>query len=121
MGITEIVELRNHHRLLRRAFFTDPRYVKDDMTVSSFAFTLRKGETGLSVDIEHLTSYAKSIQDPVRFRLFAVSVELVRSVGLDCAHKPMPENAAHAEIFGDVFNKRKSSLLAKNAVYINFP
>lgn len=91
------------------------------MTVTSFAFKLRKGEEGLSVDLENLTSYEKSIMDTERFRLFAVSAKDTRSIDLECMHKPIPDNYAHAEIFGTNFNNKKSSQLAKLAVYIPYP
>ena len=96
----EIIEIKNEDRLLRRAFYKDPSYVRDDMTVTSFAFKLRKGEAGLSVDIERLTTYEKSIDDVERFRLFAITANDVRSVGADCFHKPVEDNYAHAEILG---------------------
>lgn len=116
-----VVKILDEDRLLRRAFFRDPSYVRDDMTVTSFAFKLRKGEEGLSVDIEKLTSYEKSIVDTERFRLFAVSAKDIRSIDLDCAHKPIPGNYAHAEISRTNFNNKKSSLLSKLAVYIPYP
>ncbi len=47
-------------RLLGRVRFTDPNYVREDMTVTSFAFKLRQSEKGLSVDIERLTTYKKA-------------------------------------------------------------
>ena len=116
----EIIEIKNEDRLLRRAFYKDPSYVRDDMTVTSFAFKLRKGEEGLSVDIERLTTYEKSITDAERFRLFAITANDVRSVGADCIHKPVEDNYAHAEILGTNLNKT-SSQLAKLSVFIHYP
>lgn len=107
-------------RLLRRTRFTDPSYVREDMTVTSFAFKLRKGEEGLSVDIERLTNYAQSINDEKEYRLFALFAKDVRAVGLDCLHKPIEGNYAHAEIVGS-FTNSSASKLAKSAVYINYP
>ncbi|NCT74900.1 MAG: hypothetical protein GXC78_10230 [Chitinophagaceae bacterium] len=115
-----VVEITNEDRLLRRAFFADPQYVREDMTVTSFAFKLRKNEEGLSVDIEQLTTYEKSINDANRFRLFAVNAGDVRALGINCQHKPIEDNYAHAEIYGTNVNK-KSSQLAKLATYIPFP
>ncbi len=116
----EIIEIKDQDRLLRRVIFKDPNYVREDMTVTSFAFKLRKGEEGLSVDIEKLISYEKSIAEVEKYRLFAVFARDVRSVGLDCVHRPVLDNYAHAEILGTDLNK-VSSQLAKFAVYINYP
>lgn len=58
----EVIQIKDEDRILRRAIFKDPNYVRDNMTVTSFAFKLRKGEEWLSVDIEKLTSYEKSIR-----------------------------------------------------------
>lgn len=93
----KVIKILDEDRLLRRAFFKDPRHVRDDMTVTSFVFKLRKEEEGLSVDIEKLATYEKSIIDIERFRLFAVSAKDIRSIDLDCVHKPIiPDNYAHA-------------------------
>lgn len=118
--MNNIDEITTEDRLLRRAFFADPQYVRDDMTVTSFAFKLRKNEEGLSVDIERLTTYEKSISDVNRFRLFAVKAGDVRALELKCEHKPIEGNYAHAEIYGTNVNK-KSSQLARLAIYIPFP
>jgi hypothetical protein len=109
-------------RLLRRVWYPDPSYIRDDMTATSLAFKLRKksGETGLSVDIERVTSYEKSITDVSKFRLFSIVAKQVRAIGCDCLHKPEPENYAHAEITGNITNS-VSSQLAKVAVLINYP
>ena len=118
----DIIEVKDEDRLLRRVLFTDPNYVREDMTVTSFAFKLRKEEEGLSVDIERLTTYEKSIVSVEKYRLFAVSCKDLRNLDLDCIHKPFPDNYAHAEISGSALNKNKvSSQLSKFAVYINYP
>ena len=116
----KIIPLNNEERFLRRAIFTDPNYVRDDMTVTSFAFKLRKGEPGLSGDIESMTTYEKSITNIEKYRLFAVLVGEIRAIGLDCEHKPEEKNYAHAEIIGDNSNPVRSKL-AKSAVYILYP
>lgn len=118
----DVIEVKDEDRLLRRALFTDPSYVREDMTVTSFAFKLRKGEEGLSADIERLTTYEKSIVSTEKYRLFALNAKQIRSINLDCSHKPLPDNFAHAEIVGSELNKNKiSSQLSKLAVYINYP
>ncbi len=38
--------------LLRRVPFIDPNYVRDDGTLTSLAFQLKKGESGLSVNMK---------------------------------------------------------------------
>jgi len=118
----QIEQVLAEDRLLRRVRYLDPSYVRDDMTVTSFAFTLKKskGETGLSVDIERLTTFEKSISDRKQFRLFRLVCKEVRDLGLDCIHKPEAENFAHAEITGNI-TKSISSRLAKSAIYVAYP
>lgn len=114
--------IQDDDRLLRRVWANDPSYIKPDNTITSFAFKLRKGkETGLSVDVERLTTYADAIVDPERSRLCSVYAKQVRDIGLDCEHKPVEGNYAHAEIVGEPFSNRQSSELAKAAVYIKYP
>lgn len=112
--------IQDDDRLLRRAFFKDPQYVREDMTVTSFAFKPRKMDTGLSVDIERLTTYEKSIQDARRFRLFGVDVLSVKSLGLNCIYCPLEDNRAHAEIRGK-FTNSICSKLAKSALLVSYP
>ncbi len=121
MAIT-VEKIHHEDRLLRRVWYPDPSYVRDDMTVTSLAFKLRKnkGETGLSVDIERLTTHQNSIVDAARFRLFVLRAADVRSIGLDCIHKPEPNNYAHAEIVGEITSSA-SGKLAKQATYLPFP
>lgn len=90
------------------------------MTVTSFAFKLRKNEKGLSVNIEKLTTLQESILDISRFRLFSITAKNVRAAGADCFHEPVDGNYAHAAIVHANLNKI-SSQLARNAVYVPFP
>jgi len=110
--------------LLRRVRFTDPNYIRPDLTITSFAFTPRKingvPENGISVDISRLTTYDRAIVDRLSFRLYAVKVSSVRAIGLDCQCDPIDQNEAHALIVGDL-NKSACRLLAKHAFRINFP
>ena len=117
----KLEKIYDKDRLLRRVWYPHPSYVKDDMTITSFAFRLRKnkGETGLSVDIERLTTLKKSITDSAKFRLFVLLVEQVRALHLDCIHKPELDNYAHAEIVGSI-TKSIEGKLAKHAVYVPF-
>jgi hypothetical protein len=110
--------------LLRRVIHTNPSFVRQDLTVTSFAFSPRKidgvPERGVSVDISRLTSYERSIVDRFKYRLYSVSVNRVRHIGLDCEHEPIEGNDAHALIVGDLktANCRK---LARMAVRVPFP
>jgi hypothetical protein len=89
--------------LLRRVIFADPRYIREDQTVSSFAFTPRKADkNGLSVDVARLTTYEKSILDKSKFRLYAIRADQVRQIGLNCKHDPLEDNYAHALIVGKI-------------------
>ncbi len=121
--MTERVEdVKGNDRLLRRVWYPSPSHIRDDMTVTSLGFKLRKniGETSLSVDIERLTNLDRAIVDVSRFRLFAINAGQVRAIGCDCEHKPEPTNYAHAEITGTITNSI-SSQLAKGAVFVNHP
>jgi hypothetical protein len=115
-------EIKNDDRILRRVWYPDSNYIRDDMTATPMAFKLRKkiGETGLSVSIERLTTFAKAIRDVTRYRLFVLSATQVRETELDCIHKPEPDDYAHAEIVGIITNS-VSSKLARAATYIKYP
>ena len=116
----ERVAINDEDRLLRRVIFTDPRYVKPDGSVSSFAFTLRKDEDGLSVDIERLTTYEKAIQDRTKYRLYALVAEVPRNLGLECIHDPVAGNHAHALITGKL-TKSISRKLARAVEKVAYP
>ncbi len=109
--------------LLRRVIFTNPSYVRQDQTVTSFAFTPRKIggiQENLSVDIERLTTYKVSIKDRFNYRLYTLQASEVRQVGLDCEHNPLEGNYAHALITGDV-TKAKARQLAALARRVRYP
>lgn len=96
-----MVEIKDEDFLLRRVPCTDPNYIKDDGSLTSFAFTPRKQDTdGLSVDIERLTTPAKSVLDRSKFRLFKLQAHFLKQVNLTCIHKPETDNYAHALIQG---------------------
>lgn len=118
----KIEKILDNDHLLRRVRYPNPSYIRDDMTVTPFAFRLRKNqnEITLSVDIERLTTYEKSIQDITQYRLFMVIAKQVRTLGCDCVHTPEPDNYAHAGINGNITNSIASQL-AKAAIYINYP
>ena len=112
--------IHDEDALLRRAPHTDPNFIKPDGTVSSFAFTPRKGEDVLSVNIERCTTYEATILDRTRYRLFALLAAEPRSLGLECRHDPKPDNYAHALITGN-FTKSISKQLAVKARRIAYP
>lgn len=106
--------ITSEDRLLRRVQFLDPNFIKPDGSPASSSFTLKKGEDGLSVDVERLTTYEKSIQDINRFRLFALQASFTESLGLENEHDPLPDNEAHALIKGGI-NKPTARKLAAEA------
>jgi hypothetical protein len=110
--------------LLRRVIFTNPSFVRDDLTVTSFAFTPRKingvVEHGISVDISRLTTYERSIVDRFKYRLYSIKASQIRQIGLDCEHDPVEGNDAHAIVVGD-FKTVNCKKLAQAAVRIPFP
>lgn len=116
----EQMAINDDDRLLRRVIFTDPRYVKPDGSVSSFAFTLRRDEDGLSVDIQRLTTYEKAIQDRTKYRLYALEAGIPRNLGLECIYDPVEGNDAHALIKGK-FTKPISRRLARAAEKVAYP
>lgn len=115
----EQIIIHESDRLLRRIQFLDPNFIKPDGTPSSASFSLRKGENGLSVDLERLTTYEKSISDKFRFRLFSIEASETKSLGLENRHNPQPENYAHTLIIGD-FSRSISRKLATMAKRINY-
>jgi hypothetical protein len=98
----------NEDVLLRRVSYLDPNYVKPDGSASSFAFTLKKRagvkESGLSVDVERLTTYERSILRASDYRLYALTAADARGLGLCVCHDPCPPedpgNKAHTLITG---------------------
>ena len=118
----EKVNIEDKDRLLRRVPFTDPMYIKSDGSLSSFAFTPRKEDRGLSVNIEKLTTYEKSILNVRRFRLYFHHARKYRDLGLECQHDPELDNYAHALVLGINPNNRKiPRKLARSAVKIDYP
>lgn len=118
-----IIKIENEHNLLRRFIHPNPpnfTYLKDDGTICSTCFQLRSGEQGLSVDIEHLTTYEKSIIDRKKYRLLSINAGKVNQLELSTKHDPLPENYAHALIKGNI-DKKKSRKLAYFSVVVPYP
>lgn len=104
--------------LLRRTFRTDRKYI--DLKTgrpTSRAFAPRPKDNGrLSVNIKELTTYAASIQDIQKFKLFEIFASLVYECKLKCMFDPLDDNPAHALITG--FDSEDESLpgsLARNS------
>ncbi len=112
--------IHDEDRLLRRVQYLHPTFIKPDGTPSSASFSLKKGEDGLSVDVERLTTYPKAIEDRSRFRLFALEAEFTTSLGLENVYDPLPDNSAHSLIKGNI-TRGISKQLAKRAVRIAYP
>lgn len=115
----EIVQIGNDDFLLRRIPIS-PSYIKPDGSITSFAFSLKKGEDGISTDLEKLADKEKSVLDRTRFRLAKINAGFIRNYindGLDCIHNPLPENYAHSLITSspNKISESKSRQMARNA------
>lgn len=118
----EIVSIGNEDFLLRRIPVYPP-YIKSDGSISSFAFSLKKGEDGISTDLERLADKDKSVLDRTRFRLAKINAGFIRNDindGLDCIHNPLPENYAHSLITSasGKISDSKSRKMAGNATLV---
>jgi hypothetical protein len=113
-------KIHTNDRLLRRVQFLHPSFIKPDGTPTSASFSLKKGENGLSVDLERLADYRISILDPARFRLFVLNASFTESLGLTNEHDPLPENPAHTLLKGEI-TKAISKRLAFEAKRLNYP
>lgn len=115
----EEVTLTDKDRLLRRVFpDPHPSYIRPDGSITSFAFRLKRGERGLSVDLERLTTYSKSIQDVSRFRLYALTKSKIEQHDLEFEYNPLPDNVAHSLITG-AFTKPVCRSLASSTVRVH--
>ena len=110
MKLFDRVNITDEDHLLKRVPFRNPSFIKPDGRVTSFAFKPKKGEDGLSVDIERLTNYNASILDPEYFQLYFIIAGFVNKLGLDCVHSPLEDNYVHALIVGNFTNSICSEL-----------
>lgn len=118
----EIVSIDNKDFLLRRIPIS-PSYIKPDGTITSFAFSLRKGEDGISTDLERLAKYDTSILDKTKYRLAKINAGVIRNEinnGLDCIHNPLPDNYAHSLITSQTgkISDSKSRTMARSAMVV---
>lgn len=85
----EIIPINDEDQLLRRILHSPPEFViKPDGTPSSSNFSLRTGEDGLSVDIEHLTTHKVAIKNPDRFKLYSLIAKDTTNLNLKNVHAP---------------------------------
>lgn len=110
----EVVLISDDDFVLRRVPTFLPNYIKSDGTVSSLAFSKKRDEDGLSVDLESLTTPEKTIIDRFKFRLRRINVGIVRNVindGLDVIHDPVEGNSAHSLITGNITGSKQKQLV----------
>ncbi|NLN25162.1 MAG: hypothetical protein GX163_05845 [Bacteroidetes bacterium] len=88
-------------RLLRR-IPQNPDFIKEDGVLASTCFTKKKGENGVSVDLERLTTHAVSIKDKERYFLYYIEASVSEEQGLENVHDPLPDNYAHSLITGNI-------------------
>lgn len=115
----ETALIGNEDNLLRR-IPVSPGYIKPDGSITSFAFSLLKGEDGISTDLERLTNHQTSVIDRTRFRLARINAGAIRNEindGLNCMHNPLPDNYAHALIVSSTgkISDSKSRAMARKA------
>lgn len=122
MNSKKRIIIRAENNLLRRYIFPNPpnfTLIKDDGSICSTCFHLRKSEEGLSVDIEELSTLEKSIVDSSKYRLLRLNAGKVQDLKLTVSHAPIEDNYAHALIKG--VDKKKSKKLARIASKVDFP
>ena len=109
----EIAPILDSDNVYRRVPTYLPNYFKDDGSVTSLAYKTKRGEDGLSVDLERLTTVEKSLLDGVKFKLFAINVGLIRQIEpdkIDVIHNPQNDNLAHCLIIPEVSDKNAQKL-----------
>jgi hypothetical protein len=110
----EIVLISDDDFVLRRVPTFLPNYIKPDGTISSLAFSKRRDEDGLSVDLEKLTTPQTTILDKSRFRLRRINVGMVKNEindGLDVVHDPVDGNLAHSLITGNITGSKQKQFV----------
>lgn len=114
----ELYQITVNDNLLRR-IPQSPPFVNNG-EISSAAFKPSKKDIdGLSVDIEELTTYDKSVMDKTKYYLYKISASITINNDLGCLHDPQQDNYAHALITGNI-SSGKAKILKKNAEKIEF-
>jgi len=117
--MANVLQIYNKDNILRRVP-TNPSYIKPDGTINSYSFRKRKGENGISVNLERLSSYTKTTMGSSNFRVLKLNVGTIRNLindGLDVIHDQIPNNEAHSLITGNV-SKSKQKQLVKHSTEI---
>jgi hypothetical protein len=86
------------------------------------SFTPKKGDDGLSGDLERLSSFEKATLKSDKYRLLKINVGVVRDEindGLDVIHNPIPENDAHCLLIGKITEGKAGQLLKKSMEVAN--
>ncbi len=107
-------QIYDEDNVLRRVPTFLPNYIKPDGSVSSLAFRLRKGEEGISVDLERLSSYSQATLGRSDFRLLRLNVGQTRNDindGLDVVPDPIEGNEAHSLITGNITKGKQKQLV----------
>lgn len=111
--MVNVLQISNDDNVLRRVP-TNPSYIKPDGSINSYSFRKRKGEDGISVNLERLSSYKETILGSNQFRVLKINVGEVRNEineGLDVVHDPIPDNKAHSLITGNISKSKQKSLV----------
>jgi hypothetical protein len=115
-----IVPILDSDNVFRRVPKYNPNYIKPDGSVTSLAFKTKRGEDGLSVDLERFSTVEKSILDSSKFALYSLNVGIIRQIKpdkMDVEHNPQEDNEAHCLIIPEVSDKnaKKIKLCAEQA------
>ena len=85
------------------------------------AFNPKRGDKGLSVNLERLTSVRNTTLGKPGFRILRVEVDSIRNKindGIDVVHEPETNNPAHCLIIGNITKGKSAALLkASNEVF----
>lgn len=97
--VFEVRQIEDGDELYRRIA---PPFFKVDGTISSSAYKLNgRPDREISVNLAHLTTIDKTLQDRPNFGLGSLIARSPRNIGLEVVHDPQnPDNEAHALIKG---------------------
>ena len=113
--MVDVLPIYDKDNVLRRVPTHLPNYIKPDGSITSLAFRLRKGEDGISVDLERLSSFKKATLGNANFKLLRLNVGKIRNEineGLDVIHKPIEANDAHSIIIGNITKSKQRKLVS---------
>lgn len=116
----EVVRIFDEDNFLRRVPTFLPNYIKEDGSISRLSFTPKRGEDGLSGDLERLSSFEKATLNDSRYRLLKINIGVIRNDindGLDVIHNPIQGNEAHCLLIGKITDGKAGKLL-KNSTEV---